>query len=351
MSDFAARVLTWFDDHGRKDLPWQQDTSPYRVWVSEIMLQQTQVQTVIPYYNAFMQRFPDLKALASAAQDAVLQHWSGLGYYARARNLHRAAIMVVNEHGGEFPETLEAVMALPGIGRSTAAAILSIASGQRHAILDGNVKRVLARHAMVDGWPGKQRVADALWLHAEQRTPERRVADYTQAIMDLGATLCTRSKPRCSDCPVQHDCAAHAADAQDRYPQRKPKKSKPLRTTTMLLVSCAQQLYLERRPESGIWGGLWSLPEVNDRPIEDWCKQELNARISETARWETLRHSFSHYDLDIQPVIVRVASEPGTVSDSDGRTWQSLNAPLPGGVAAPVRKLIQQLRENNNHVT
>jgi A/G-specific adenine glycosylase len=206
LTDFAERVLTWFDGHGRKDLPWQEPIDAYRVWVSEIMLQQTQVQTVVPYFERFMQSFPDVLALADAAQDDVLRHWSGLGYYARARNLHRAAGIVRDEHGGAFPETLEAVMALPGIGRSTAGAILSIAFGQRHAILDGNVKRVLARHSGIAGWPGLTSVAKELWAIAERNTPDTRVADYTQAIMDLGATLCTRSNPACERCPVATDC-------------------------------------------------------------------------------------------------------------------------------------------------
>jgi A/G-specific adenine glycosylase len=208
MSEFAARVLNWFDGHGRKDLPWQQNINPYRVWISEIMLQQTQVQTVIPYYERFMQSFPDLASLAAANIDAVLQHWSGLGYYARARNLHRAAQIIRDNHNGVFPNTFDDVVALPGIGRSTAGAVLAIASGARHAILDGNVKRVLARHAAVGGWPGKTEVVTRLWSLAEENTPINRVADYTQAIMDLGATLCTRSKPGCYACPVAVDCAA-----------------------------------------------------------------------------------------------------------------------------------------------
>jgi len=348
-ADFAARLLAWFDEHGRKDLPWQRDITPYRVWISEIMLQQTQVATVIPYFERFMASFPDVTTLADASEDAVLAHWSGLGYYARARNLHKAARLVRDEHGGAFPESFDAVVALPGIGRSTAGAILSIACGQRHPILDGNVKRVLARHAAVDGWPGTTRVADALWSLADDRTPGGRVADYTQAIMDLGATLCTRTRPACGDCPVAADCRAFAAGDVDRYPGRKPKREKPLRQTTMLLAVAGNELYLERRPASGIWGGLWSLPETDDDPVR-WCAERLAGEPAETTRWATLRHSFSHYDLDILPVVLRLDDASRKVHDNDDGQWVALDADPPGGIAAPVRKLIDVLR-NDIHVT
>ena len=347
--DFAARLLAWFDEHGRKDLPWQRDIDPYRVWISEIMLQQTQVATVIPYFERFMASFPDVTTLADASEDAVLAHWSGLGYYARARNLHKAARIVRDEYGGTFPESFDAVVALPGIGRSTAGAILSIAGGQRHPILDGNVKRVLARHAAVDGWPGTTRVADTLWSLADELTPTRRVADYTQAIMDLGATLCTRSRPACADCPVAADCRAFAAGEIDRYPGRKPKREKPLRQTTMLLAVAGNELYLERRPASGIWGGLWSLPETDDDPVR-WCAERLAGEPAETTRWATLRHSFSHYDLDILPVVLRLDDASRKVHDNDDGQWVALDADPPGGIAAPVRKLIDVLR-NDIHVT
>ena len=347
-TDFAARLLAWFDEHGRKDLPWQQEADPYRTWVSEIMLQQTQVQTVIPYFERFVQRFPDVMVLADAAQDEVLQHWSGLGYYARARNLHKAAQRVRDEHGGAFPDTLDAMMELPGVGRSTAGAILSLSMHQRHPILDGNVKRVLARHEAVEGWPGKTSVANALWAIAERFTPHERVADYTQAIMDLGATLCTRSQPACERCPVAADCAARETDSQHLFPGRKPRKEKPLRATTMVLATGDSCLFLERRPEAGIWGGLWSLPEVNGQGIEDWCRDRLGAEPAGIEPWETLRHSFSHYDLDIRPIFVRVAAPLSKVADCDDARWHRLNDELPGGVAAPVKKLIEQLR-NGTH--
>jgi A/G-specific adenine glycosylase len=342
MNEFAARLLTWFDAHGRKDLPWQRAINPYRVWVSEIMLQQTQVQTVIPYYNRFMASFPDLRSLADAPLDAVLQHWSGLGYYARARNLHQAARQVRDVYGGEFPTAFDDVVALPGIGRSTAGAILSIADQQRHAILDGNVKRVLARHAAIEGWPGKTAVSNRLWELAETYTPAARVADYTQAIMDLGATVCTRSKPACRRCPVGEDCAAWLADDIAAYPGRKPKKAKPLRATTMVIAVDDAAIFLERRPAAGIWGGLWSLPEVQD--VADWCCDTLGQQPRSTRLLDVLRHSFSHFDLDIQPVVVRVHATQSKVADSSDTTWYRLDDEPPGGMAAPVQQILQSLQ-------
>ena len=358
IESFAARLLAWFTTHGRKDLPWQYPKDAYRTWVSEIMLQQTQVQTVIPYFERFMLSFPDVTALADAAQDEVLQHWSGLGYYARARNLHRAAQIVRDEHGGEFSDTLEAVMELRGIGRSTAGAILALSKDQRHAILDGNVKRVLARHEAVEGWPGTTAVANRLWEIAERNTPTNDVAAYTQAIMDLGATLCTRSKPACDRCPVATDCKAlnMVTDtfrlgkkvSVTLFPGRKPKKDKPLRATTMVLAKHDGHVYLERRPEAGIWGGLWSLPEVNDETVDEWCRDRFEREPVDVTSWQVLRHSFSHYDLDIQPIVVRIAAPLSKVADSDDVSWHRLDDELPGGVAAPVNRLLEQLR-NGTH--
>lgn len=347
LTSFSDRLLEWFDEHGRKDLPWQQGKDAYRVWVSEIMLQQTQVQTVIPYYERFVDSFPSVAALASAGMDDVLHHWSGLGYYARARNLHRAARVIVRDHGGVFPANIDDVTALPGIGRSTAGAILSLALEQRHSILDGNVKRVLTRHDAIGGWPGKTAVTKKLWELAESRTPLQRASAYTQAIMDLGATLCTRSNPACDRCPVIDDCKAFAANAISDYPGRKPKKEKPLRHTTMLIAKNREGVYLERRPEAGIWGGLWSLPELGERSIEGWCRDKLNTAVTVTEPWQTLRHSFSHYDLDIQPILVRVDSPLSTVADSDMTTWYRLDDPPPGGIAAPVRKLLSHLNNGS----
>lgn len=352
MNDFAARLLAWFDDHGRKDLPWQQDKSPYRVWVSEIMLQQTQVTTVIPYYERFMARFPDVASLAEAPLDDVLHHWSGLGYYARARNLHRTAVTVCDDYNGEFPDSLEAMMALPGIGRSTAGAILSIARGQRQPILDGNVKRVLARFHAIEGWPGKTETLNRLWDAAEAVTPDRRVDDYTQAIMDLGATLCTRSKPGCLLCPFEGDCAAHAQGNETAYPGRKPKKDKPLRQTVMLIVHDNGELYLEKRPGSGIWGGLWSLPEVDDRArIDGWLEERFSLNADQSRDWPALRHSFSHYDLDILPVEVQVQSASRKVADRENAGWYAIDTPPGVGLPAPVQTLIERLRQGATHET
>ncbi|MEM1081816.1 MAG: A/G-specific adenine glycosylase, partial [Pseudomonadota bacterium] len=260
--NFGERLLAWWDVHGRRDLPWQQQRTPYRVWVSEIMLQQTRVETATAYYQRFMQRLPRLEHLANAELDDVLSLWSGLGYYARARNLHKTAIIVRDQYQGEFPDDLEQLEALPGIGRSTAAAIRAQAFGRRAAILDGNVKRVMARHAAIDGWPGQSRVAKQLWAESELRTPEQRPADYTQAIMDLGATLCSRSSPDCTQCPVQQDCKAHLQQRQHELPAPKPRKTVPLKTQVFdLLRNHNGHILMQRRPPSGIWGGLWCLPE------------------------------------------------------------------------------------------
>ena len=350
MTDFARRVLDWYDSYGRKDLPWQRDVTAYRVWVSEIMLQQTQVQTVIPYYERFMRRFDDIESLADAPLDDVLRHWAGLGYYARARNLHAAARIIVDRHAGRFPDTFEDVLALPGIGRSTSGAILALAAGQRHAILDGNVKRVLARHKAIAGWPGKISVAKALWESAERYTPQARVADYTQAIMDLGATVCTRSTPRCDRCPVRADCGARHEGAVDAYPGRKPKTARPLRETTMVLAVSDDAVYLERRPAAGIWGGLWSFPEIGHDDVEDWCRRKLRSAQPQLETWELLRHSFSHYDLDIRPVLVRADGASSKVADCQNSAWAKLGEDPPGGIAAPVQKLIDRLK-TETHVT
>jgi A/G-specific adenine glycosylase len=343
MGDFSGRVLTWFDEHGRKDLPWQK-ADAYGIWVSEIMLQQTQVQTVIPYYQRFLRSFPNVTVLADAPLDKVLQHWSGLGYYARARNLHSAAQLIRDDHRSVFPASFGELIALPGIGRSTAGAILSLAFDTRQPILDGNVKRVLARHRAIAGWPGKSDVANALWEVAELNTPERRVGDYTQAIMDLGATVCTRSSPHCDVCPVSSNCVARKSDAIGDLPGRKPKKTKPLKRVTMVLAINDDALYLERRPAVGIWGGLWSLPELADDNVSDWCQQKLNTREDSVERWDSLRHSFSHYDLDIRPLVVRIKTASRKVADRDDAIWHRLDELPPGGIAAPVQTLIESLK-------
>ena len=342
---FAETVLRWFARHGRKDLPWQLDPTPYRVWISEIMLQQTQVATVIPYYLRFMESFPDPATLADAAVDEVLHHWSGLGYYARARNLHQAAQRIRDEHGGELPTTFDEVIALPGIGRSTAGAILALSLGRRHPILDGNVKRVLARFHAVEGWPGRKSVAEALWSHAERHTPETDVAAYTQAMMDLGATVCTRGSPRCDACPLTGDCAARRSGRQEEFPGRKERRAKPLRKTQMILVHSDAAVYLERRPPSGIWGGLWSLPELEgDQDARRWCEARFDVVPADLRRWETLRHSFTHFDLDIDPVVIRVNGVREGTAEPDRSTWYAIESPPQLGLAAPISTLIEKLK-------
>jgi len=346
LGTFAESLLAWSAEHGRHDLPWQQEPTPYRVWVSEIMLQQTQVATVIPYYQRFMASFPDVRSLAQAAIDEVLHHWSGLGYYARARNLHAAAQRVVENWDGRFPDEIEDLVALPGIGRSTAGAILSLSLGQRQAILDGNVKRVLARYYAIDGWPGTVAVARQLWERAEANTPASGAGAYNQAMMDLGATLCTRGQPACELCPLADGCAARRQGRTAELPGRKPKKARPLKTTRMLIAQRGGDLYLERRPPSGIWGGLWSFPEIAQHDdVEAWCERCFDSRPLSVTEWATLRHSFSHYDLDILPLVVQVDAASRRVADSTGAAWYPLSETPAVGLAAPVEKLMKSLRE------
>ena len=328
---FAARLLRWHARHGRHDLPWQHPRTPYRVWVAEIMLQQTQVATVIPYYARFLKRFPDVDALARTPLDDVLALWSGLGYYARGRNLHRAARQIVAEHGGEFPRDLESAVALPGIGRSTAGAILAQAFGARQPILEGNARRLFARHAGIAGWPGAPRVAQKLWRIAEQRLPKARLADYTQAVMDLGATVCTARAPCCVDCPVASDCVALARGQVGRLPGRKPRRERPQRIAQLLLIENARgELLLERRPERGIWGGLWCPPVVTGK-----APAHAGRLI---AKLPAIHHAFTHYDLELRPVRLRANGAPKTGSD-----WVKLAALPRYGLPAPVRKLLMSL--------
>ena len=353
---FAERVLDWFAEHGRHDLPWQENPTPYRVWVSEIMLQQTQVGTVIPYFERFMQFFPTLEALADATLDDVLKHWSGLGYYARARNLHRTAQVVRDDHGGEFPVSFDEVVALPGIGRSTAGAILALSRNERHAILDGNVKRVLARYHAVPGWPGKSSVAKQLWEHAERHTPSEDVARYTQAMMDLGATVCTRTNPACVACPLETDCLARGEGRETAYPGKRTNKEKPRRRTCMVLALHEGAVYMERRPPAGIWGGLWSFPEVDAaEDVDEWCRSVLDVTPHRLERLAPVQHSFTHYDLEIEPIAVRVLAQSRKVTEADGACWQRLDDERSFGLAAPVTRLLDTLKidtrkEEHEHV-
>ena len=337
----ADDLLVWWDVHGRHDLPWQQEVSPYRVWVSEIMLQQTQVMTAIPFYERFMAAMPTVRDLAAAPEDAVLHLWTGLGYYARARNLHRSAKLICADYGGRLPGNLDDLISLPGIGRSTAGAICSIAFKKPAAILDGNVKRVLARYAAIDGWPGQTSVHNKLWLQAELYSPVQRVADYTQAMMDLGATLCTRSSPNCEHCPLSADCIAYSQGNQTDYPGKKPKKKLPVRTTCFLLISNPQgELLLQKNPPAGLWGGLWVLPQVDlVEQTEDHCAN-LGLQLTDRQPQPVKRHTFSHFHLDYQPILVQAQDRDCTVAEGDNQLWYNPQNPLSLGMPAPIVALI-----------
>jgi A/G-specific adenine glycosylase len=339
---FSAAVLDWYDRHGRKDLPWQQGISPYRVWVSEIMLQQTQVSTVLGYFDRFMAALPTVQALAAAPEDEVLHLWTGLGYYTRARNLQKTAQLIVAEHGGEFPADVDALTALPGIGRSTAGAIASLSMGLRAAILDGNVKRVLARYVAQEGYPGEPKVAKQLWAVAERFTPQQRVNHYTQAMMDLGATLCTRSKPSCLLCPLRSGCQAHLLGLEIRYPIAKPRKALPQKRTLMpLLSNSSGEVLLYRRPSSGLWGGLWSLPELDDLQALETLANRHSLQLGARRELAELSHTFSHFQLAIEPWLIQVESQPASVAEADW-LWYNLATPPRLGLAAPVKKLLKR---------
>jgi A/G-specific adenine glycosylase len=333
---FSHKLLTWFDAHGRKDLPWQHPKTPYRVWLSEIMLQQTQVTTVIPYFIKLIKSFPNIQALANAPVDDVMAHWAGLGYYARARNLHKTAHIIVAQHGGTFPSTFENIMALPGIGRSTAGAILSCAYDTPYAILDGNVKRVLARVGAISGWPGEPKTADKLWSIAEKLLPEERPADYTQAMMDLGALVCSRSKPKCEACPVQPHCKAFQTDSIASYPTPKPKKEKPVRDCVFVRLETPTHIALVKRPSPGIWGGLWCLPQHDTHKEASAFTQNLTAAAG-TLLAPTFKHSFTHYDL----FFTVLHHEVETLIETNDLTWHD-KAHLPKlGLPAPIKRILE----------
>ncbi len=341
MNEFSAVVLDWYQRHGRHDLPWQDSRSLYRVWVSEIMLQQTQVATVIPYFEKFMQRFPDIDTLSRAEQDDVLLLWAGLGYYSRARNLHKAACLITEQHQGDFPQSYDDVLALPGIGPSTAGAILAQATGQRHAILDGNVKRVLARYQAIDGWPGNAAVEKQLWQWAEKYTPQQQLADYTQAIMDLGATVCTRSAAKCDICPLIVSCQAYKENRVKELPVKKPKRIMPVRKKRLLIIRNERgDYFMEKRPPVGIWGGLWSLPELDmEQVVADAVAQDMQLVVNDHNDLPVLRHTFSHFHLDITPCEVRVTSIAQEVADNKQYKWCTDLARL--ALAAPVSIILQ----------
>lgn len=344
MIRLAESLLPWFARHGRHDLPWQQDASPYRVWVSEIMLQQTQVRTVIPYFLRFTERFPDVSTLAQAAQDQALHLWTGLGYYARARNLHRAAQVIVRDCHGQFPTDPSGWTALPGVGRSTANAILALSADRPYPILDGNVKRVLTRVYGVYGWPGHKQVENRLWALAEQETPTREAAAYTQAIMDLGATVCTRSAPRCAACPLASGCHAFRHGEQRLLPTAKASRPLPVRQLVFALLRNQQgEVLLEKRPPVGIWGGLWSLPEYRRASeLSDWIQAHACLVSGALVALPSIRHTFSHFHLDITPVEGVIRAKADALHDEERYLWYASTRNPEIGLAAPVAALLHE---------
>ena len=360
MNNFATRLIRWQRQHGRHGLPWQ-GANAYHVWLSEIMLQQTQVATVIPYYQRFVARFPDIATLAAASEDAVLAHWSGLGYYARGRNLHRTAQIIVEKHHGEFPREFEQILQLPGIGRSTAAAISVFAFHERHAILDGNVKRVLTRYFAIAGFTGEKKVEIHLWQQAEALLPhlspppsrgrvgerggsDNSIAAYTQGLMDLGATVCMRSKPRCRACPVQTDCKAYQSESVAQFPAPRPKKVLPEKHTTFLLLMHGNDILLENRPGSGIWSGLWCPPQLdNIRDAAACCARQFGVDMEQAISLPAFKHTFTHFKLLITPLLVQVIHKPKQAQEP-GKMWMDREEALRAAIPTPVRNLLRELQ-------
>ena len=342
--DFAPRLLDWFDVHGRHDLPWQHPRTPYRVWVSEIMLQQTQVRVVVPYFDRFMAALPDVAALARAPLDDVLALWSGLGYYARARNLHAAAQRCAAQFGGDLPRDFDALVALPGIGLSTAGAILAQAWGDRHPILDGNVKRVLARYHAIEGWPGLPAVERQLWACAEQHIPDSRLPDYTQAQMDFGATLCTRVDPGCAICPLRSGCVALRDGRVAELPTPKPNRPLPERSTLVLLARDGhERVLLQRRSGAGVWASLWSLPEVHDHAkAREWFDRHLEGDYAAVESTPSILHGFTHFRLHLHPLRWRNVAARTLVADNDDLRWVPREQLVSLGIPAPIRKLLEE---------
>lgn len=367
---FNQKIITWFAVHGRKTLPWQKNPSAYRVYVSEIMLQQTQVNTVIPYFERFMTAFPNIKALSLASVDEVLTLWTGLGYYARARNLHKTAQIIQEQYKGRFPKDIQSLIALPGIGRSTAGAILALSQQQRHPILDGNVKRVLCRHFAIEGWSGHPTIEKELWEISDSLTPHKEVHHYTQAMMDIGATLCTRTRPKCELCPVKTSCMAKKHNRVSEFPYQRPKqKEKPKKSITVLLLISAQtgsrsatdpdSILLEKRPSRGIWGGLWSLPELPEQAsLKNFCRERFNLKVDAAHSLQPIPHSFTHFHLLIHPLLCRVSMTKGPVKTTadqakprrgmaqalSSECWYPLNGKLTIGLAAPIKRLLEEIQ-------
>lgn len=342
MFSFANAVIRWQKQFGRHDLPWQNTQDPYAIWVSEIMLQQTQVAAVIGYYGKFMHRFPDIKTLALGSQDEVLQYWSGLGYYSRARNLHASAQTIMKEFSGNFPKNFDSILSLPGIGQSTAAAISTFAFNSPQPILDGNVKRVFARHFLIEGWPGSPKVEQLLWQIAVRENPTTDAIAYTQGLMDLGATLCTRTKPKCELCPVKDSCLALKNNQVEKLPTPKPSKSLPVKTVTMLILTDGDELMLERRESRGIWGGLLSLPEIESIDDLAIAQKYPEFNIKEITAFEVVKHSFSHYKLLITPLLISVEN-PLKISTSENRLWMTFNDALNAAIPTPIRNILKLL--------
>jgi A/G-specific adenine glycosylase len=341
LNTFASRLIAWQRIHGRHNLPWQAQDA-YHVWLSEIMLQQTQVATVIPYYQRFVASFPDIAALAAATEDQVLAHWSGLGYYARGRNLHKAAQIIVDKHGGEFPREFEQIIELPGIGRSTAAAVCALAWHQRRAILDGNVKRVLARYCGIEGWAGEKKVEEKLWQQAEELLPQDDIAIYTQSVMDMGSSICTRSKPKCVLCPVQADCVALRTERIAELPSPRPRKAVPERHAVFLLLMHGNDILLEKRPGSGIWGGLWCPPQFEDEvAARDWFLR-IGMEASEGEKLDEFTHTFTHFKLHITPLRIRLVRKPLRAEEA-GRVWLDVEEALGAAIPTPVRAMLNKL--------
>lgn len=346
---FAPRLLEWFDVHGRHDLPWQHPRTPYRVWLSEIMLQQTRVSVVVPFFERFVAALPDVAALAAAPLDDVLGLWSGLGYYARARNLHAAARACVERHGGDLPRDFDALLSLPGIGRSTAGAILAQAWGERFPILDGNVRRVLARYHGVEGWPGRTAVERELWRLAASHLPAKRLADYTQAQMDLGATICSRHAPACGACPLADDCSALRHGRTAELPTPRPGRPLPSRRALLLVLRDADgRVLLQRRPPTGVWAQLWSLPQAeDDDEARRWFARHVQGEFARGERLDAIAHAFSHYRLDMHPLRWRKVAAAPAVGDNGDLRWASRDALAALGIPAPVRTLLQAQFEHD----
>jgi len=341
MRSFSSRLIAWQRLHGRHDLPWQ-SADVYRVWLSEIMLQQTRVDTVIPYYLRFIATFPTIGALAAATEDQVLALWSGLGYYARGRNLHRAARLVMEKYHSEFPREYDQILELPGIGRSTAAAICALAYQERRAILDGNVKRVLARYCGIRGSPGEKAVEARLWQQAENLLPERDIAAYIQAQMDLGAILCTRSNPKCDECPVSSDCVAYLSGQTSELPVPRPSKSLPERYAKFLFLTHGNDILLEKRPGSGIWGGLWCLPQFDDENAARIWFEQNGMEASSGEKMEAFTHVFTHFKLNITPLKIQLARKPQRMQQA-GSMWLSMEEALSAAIPTPVRNLLEKI--------